>query len=183
MGKFAKQAELVAADLTRLFNRNIRLSLRAGIAAAIHNTVQDSSNAAYHWMVAESSKSRPGNRREGTLRDLRQTKGVRGPARPKTGPVGFRGDLGANRYATLNYVRSRETAQVIDKYVVGRTPSGKFYFYNPLLMGGSSPDYSAEVMSEYQSNADVETAGEEAVAATLAAFERYANKGKLRIGR
>ena len=183
MGKFAKQADLVVADLSRLFNRNIRLSLRAGIAAAINNTVHDSSNAAYHWMVAEASKSRPGNRREGTLRDLRQTKGVRGPARPKTGPVGFRGDAGSHRYETLNYVRSRETANVIDKYVVGRTPSGKFYFYNPLLMGGASPDYPSQDMEEYQFNADVEFAGEEAVAATIAAFERYASKGKLRMGR
>ena len=180
MGKFAKYANAKALELSHLFNRSIRLSLRAGIAAAINNTNQDSSNAAYHWLVAEASKSRPGQRREGTLRDLRQTKGVRGEARAKTGPIGFRGDRGSNAYATLNYVRSRETAQVIDKYVVGRTPSGKFYFYNPLLEGKSSPDYAGQDIQDYQFNADIEFAGEQAVSATIEAADRYLRAGLAR---
>lgn len=185
MGKFKRQADLLIADIYGLYNRSLRLALRAAVRAAVDATKHDSSNAAYHWMIGERQYSRPASRREGLVRDLRARKGGRwtlqgrSSARPGSGTVGAKGDAGRRAYATQIAVVRRES-EVIDKYVVGRSPSREFYLYHGLidgrLEGGAS---GAEV---YKNRANIEAAGEAGRAAFKAAMERYMSEGQVRKG-
>lgn len=177
-GKFEKKFMNSAMDIGRIYNRSIRSALAAGIAAAVRETHQDSSNAAYHWMVAERSRSRPGSRARGTVRDLRATKGVRGPARSGTPPVGLRGDGGRNAYRTLLAVRNREREEVIDKMVAGRNVSGRYYFYHGLI--DNRTDLSPEAAAKYKSRAKLARAGKAAVKAVKEVFYREVEKGNVR---
>lgn len=176
MGKFRNQMREFSADISQLLNRNMQRALRAGIAEAVRKTRHDSSNAAYHWMVVPDG---PAPRRAYTsIRDLRQTKGVRGPQRRRSGTVGLRGAGGANKGATIGHVRRREDEVVIRRAISGRKPPGKFHFYHALLsMKSAMPTGDLE---QYRKNADIEAAGEAAVAATLEAFKRYMAQGKVR---
>lgn len=132
-GKFSKQAVKFEVDLGALFNRAIRQALLAGLAMAISNTKQDSSNAAAHWTIKARGQTRGGGRAWTKLRDLRQTN-----TRKKTPPVGRRRDAGINAMATLSVVRDRELKDVIDKFVAGRKPSTVFSFFSPI---DESSDY------------------------------------------
>lgn len=176
-GKFQKQFANATGDISAMFNRSIRAALTAGIVAAVRETNHDSSNAGFHWMVAERSRSRPGNRALGTVKDLRATKGVRGPARPGVPPVGFQGDRGTNFNRTINAVRSRERAEVIDKVVTGRNVSGNYYFYHGLANGKSN----VEKPDEYYDRANIEAAGNAAVKAVMERFFQEVARGNVRM--
>ena len=177
-GKFQKQFTNATGDISALFNRSIRSALAAGIEAAVRNTIHDSSNAGYHWMVAERSRSRPGNRALGTVKDLRQTKGVRGPARGQTGTIGFQGDRGAHRNQTVISARMREREEVLDKMVSGRNVRGNYYFYHGLLSGKSD----IENPKEYARRANLEAAGLAAIKAVRERFNQEVARGNVRVG-
>lgn len=138
MGKFSKAATKFETDLGALFNRAIRQALLAGLAMAISNTKQDSSNAAAHWTIKAKGRTRSSGRAWTKLRDLRETS-----TRKRTPPVGRRRDGGSNAAATLAFVRQREMREVIDKFVAGRQPATVFSFFNPVDEG-----------SEYGQNLD-----------------------------
>lgn len=179
MGKYSSKADLMAENISAVFNRAMRLSLRAGIAAAVNATVHDSSNAAYHWMVAAVGKSRPASRTLGNLRDLRYTKGVIGEARPKQGTVGLNGAGGRNKNATINAVRTRETVEVINRVIAGRNPPGRFYLYNALYER-RSVEYTEKELKAYAINTRIDKAGEAGVKAISEAFDRYLKNGMMR---
>jgi hypothetical protein len=164
MGKFAKQAEQLTLDLSALFSRSIRRALLAGLNMAVHTTKHDSSNAAAHWLIASKNRSRPGSRTWGKLRDLRATS-----TRPATPPVGKRRSYGINQIATERFVRDRELRQVVDMFVVGRSPETIFYFYNAI-----------EPNSEYGQNAEIDAAAEAAVQEVARQFQNAIAAGQVR---
>lgn len=180
--KFSKLATSVGFDLAHLFNRAIKQSLIAGINAATLATVHDSSNAAVHWMVAGASgrTSKPWARALGSLKDLRGTlgrKGKRTGRRPVL-PVGYRGDDGANKDVAVKFVTLRERGEVIDRLVAGRNPETRFKFYHALAEGRFSEAYSAEEVGRYRNSANIDEAGNAAVAAALQAAERAVLAGQ-----
>lgn len=162
-GKFAKQVDAYTADLKELFGRAIRQALMAGLVAAVKATEHDSSNAAAHWMIG-SRTSPPGRRKFGKLRDLRGTH-----ERPATPPVGKRRTYGAQKSATLKFVRERELQQVVDKLVQGRNPETLFYFFNAVAEG-----------SDYGQNAKIEEAAMQAMQAVRRIFDKRIEAGKVR---
>lgn len=166
MGKFSKQAAKFEVDLGALFNRAIRQALLAGLAMAISNTKQDSSNAAAHWTIKAKGQARSSGRAWTKLRDLRQTN-----SRKKTPPVGHRRDGGINASAALSIVRERELKDVIDKFVAGRKPSTVFSFFNPIEEG-----------SEYGKNLDgtLSAAGNAAVEEVHRIFQNRIAAGQAR---
>lgn len=168
---FTKEADQFNEALGQLFNRAIRSALLAGLLAATKFTRHDSSNAAVHWMLAgaDGRKSRPWQRKLGRIQDLRGTKGVRGPAREPVPPVGYRDDEGKNASAASAFVRDRETQEVLDRLVVGRSAETRFYFYSAV---GED--------EEYAENAQISEAGEAAVARTLEVAERHIAAGNVR---
>lgn len=163
-GKFAKAADRFSTDLGELFNRGIRQGLLAGLSEALRETVHDSSNAAVHWQLAAKGRSRPASRRFGQLRDLRGNK-----SRPGIPPVGRRGDNGINAGATERFVREREIRDVIEKMVAGRRPATVFYFHHPLQPGW-----------RYAENANIEAAGQAAVARTIQVIQNRIAAGQAR---
>lgn len=186
MGKFKRQADLMIEDIYGLFNRALRLSLRAAVRAAVDATHHDSSNAAYHWLIGERQYSRPASRREGLVRDLRARKGGRwtlagkSAARPGVGTVGAKGDAGRRAYATQIHVVRRES-EVIDKYVMGRSPSRQFYLYHGLIDGRLEGGAGGAAI--YKNRANIDAAGAAGRAAFTAAMERYMRDGQVRRGR
>lgn len=179
MGKFSRDAEILVQDMGRVFNQALRRSLAAAVRAAAENTNHDSSNAAYHWLIGEKTKSRPASRRLGTVRDLRgrvggkkTRQGSSKKRRPK-GTVGYRGDGGRNRYKTNNAVVSRGKV-IIEKYVSGRDPSREFVLYHGLLDGKTEDGINA---GKYRDNANID----EAAKAGAEAFYEHMNRA-LRAG-
>lgn len=162
--KFARMADQVSLDIGALFNRAIRQALLAGLVMAVHNTKQDSSNAAVHWMIAAEGRSRPTTRRFGRLRDLRET-----ASKPATPPVGKRGDGGRNAAMTQRFVRDKELREVIEKMVAGRDPAKVFYFFNAL-----DPNW------RYGENANIAAAGKSAVEEVRRIFENRMAAGQVR---
>lgn len=154
--EFRKQAEELNEYLSQLFSRSIQSGLLKGLEAAVRATVQDSGQAATHWMIAgaDAKSSRPWQRRLGKLTYLRGT-----PQRAPIAPVGYRGDAGRNEEAVVKFVRARELEEVLKKLVAGRRPEFRFFFYNAV----------ADV-NNYRENANILAAGQEAIDATL----RYA---------
>lgn len=184
-GKFEKQADLLMQDIENLFNRQLRRSLRAALRAAIRTTEQDSSNAAAHWMIAENRYSRPRQRAEGTVRDLRGRKGgrkvsggVTSPSPGKNG-VGLRGDKGKNRTQVLNTVMAREEGAVISRYAKGSKPARVYTLFHGTIEGLGVP-YSASALAQYAARANIQAAGEAGVAAFMEAMTRYTAEGKVR---
>lgn len=171
MGKFAAQAERISLNLDRLTNRALRRALRAGLREAVDSTNQDSSNAATHWLLAEGSKSRPGNRAMGTVRDLRETvsEGKKHPA------VGKRRDGGSNSAAAAREVLGREDQEVLRRYVHGRTRSTNFYLYHGLPQKSDLGESSNA--QQYASNANIREAGLAGARAARRAFFEYLKKG------
>jgi hypothetical protein len=163
-GKFAKAADRFSTDLGELFNRSIRQALLSGLAIAIRTTIHDSSNAAVHWQLAAKGRSRPASRRFGKLRDLRGTN-----SRPGVPPVGRRGDHGINAAGTERFVREREIKEVIDKLIVGRRPATVFYFHHPL-----------EEDWRYAQNANIQEAGQAAIAETSRVLQNRIAAGQAR---
>lgn len=163
-GKFAKQTAQFSVGLGELFNRSIRQALLAGLSMAVASTKHDSSNAAVHWLIAAKSKSRPGARRYGKLRDLRATSD-----KPGVPPVGKRRSFGAQEAAAYRFVRERELKEVIDKLVIGRRPVVDFYFYTAIEEG-----------SEYYNNAEIEKAGKAAVGETARIYQNRIAAGQAR---
>jgi hypothetical protein len=157
MGKFGQFTAAYADGIEQLINRAMRRGLLKGLEAAVENTTHDSSNAAYHWLLA-ASRSRPGMRAEGQLTDRR---GI--------APVGKRGDKGQRRHAVASAVRQRETQKVLDKFLVGRKPDAKWGFYNAVLSDET-----------YAGNANIEEAGEAALEAVALAIEDEITKGNAR---
>ena len=164
--KFQAEGERLGQYVGQLFNRAIRSALLEGLQAAVKSTKHDSSNAAAHWMLAgaDGGKSRPWQRRLGTIQDMRGTK-----SRSPTPPVGYKGDGGSNSAETVRFVRERELKEVLDKLVKGHNPEFRFYFYN--AVGGDD---------KYSANASIETAGGEAVNRTLLAAARRIIAGNTR---
>ena len=154
--EFKKQAEELNEYVAKLFSRAIQTGLLKGLEAAVRATVQDSGQAATHWMLAgaNGSTSRPWQRKLSKLTYLRGTK-----SRAPVAPVGYRGDGGAHENEVVKFVRARELEEVLKKLISGRTPEFKFFFYNAV----------ADV-NNYRQNANILAAGQEAIDATL----RYA---------
>lgn len=163
-GKFSKQAEQFNLDLGLLFSRSIRMALLAGLVMAVRTTKHDSSNAAAHWLLAaRSSRSRPGQRKWGKLRDLRERAGISNP------PVGKRDSKGKNAALTERFVRDRELKEVLDKLVSGRRPETVFYFFNAI-----PADW------HYGENANIEEAGAAAMAEVRRVFDMRIAAGQAR---
>lgn len=163
-GKFRKLTDTMSVDLGALFSRAIRQALLAGVVMAVNRTHQDSSNAAAHWMIASTTRSRPASRRFGKLRDLRGNK-----SRAGTPPVGRRGDRGTNASEVMRFVRDKELREVVDKLVSGRDPDTVFYFFNPL-----DPTW------RYGKNADIAAAGAAAVQEVKRIFDMRVAAGNVR---
>lgn len=153
-GKFAKEASRFNLDLGALFNRSIRAALLAGLEVAVKSTYHDSSNAAVHWAILAVGSRIGRGRKIGRINDFRGTN-----SRSPVLPVGYRDDAGENAVVTLRYVRDRELREVVDRLVAGRHPSTKFFFNHPL-----------ETDSVYAARADIEQAGQSALAATEKVF-------------
>ena len=182
-GKFSKQADDLNDKLATLLNRAVKRAVVAGINAAAAATVHDSSNAAVHWMVgvAQGRSGRPASRSLGKLKDLRGTLGRRKKGALKVGrrpvlPVGYRGDEGVNKDLAVKFVTLRERSEVIDKLVVGRNPPTKFYFYHALAEGRAGT-LTAEEADRYRKSAEIDAAGNAAVAAAIRAAEAAVTAG------
>lgn len=166
MGNFSKEAAKFEVDLGALFNRAIRQALVAGLATAVRETKQDSSNAAAHWTIKVKGASRTAGRAWTRLRDMRHTKD-----RKRTAPVGKRRDLGIHRTEAVTVVRDRELKDVIDKFVAGRKPSTLFSFFNPI-----------DLESDYGKNLEgsLTTAGNAAVEEVQRIFQNRMAAGQTR---
>ena len=175
--KWATAAQRFEEDLGQLFNRAIRTALAKGLAMAVLKTVSsgagidktgagkhDSSNAAAHWTIKAKGKQRTAGRAWTRLRDLRYTKD-----RKRTPPIGKRRDRGKNRLATVAFVRRREQQDVIDKFVLGRSPSTVFTFFNPIEDG-----------TDYAKYVELTKAGEEAVKEVHRVLKNRLEAGKVR---
>lgn len=162
-GKFSRQADQFTLYIGELFNRSMRKALRNGLETAVRETKHDSSNAGYHWLLA-AKQSRPASRKEGQLKDLRETKD-----RPRTPPVGKRRAGGAHKEETVTFVLNRETEKTLGKYLAGRRPAALWSFYT-----------SVGTNEIYAENAQVEAAGTAAVAKVVEVMEAEIKKGNAR---
>lgn len=187
-GKFREQADDMNFSLSMLQNSAIKKAMAAGVRAAVitdtggPSTVQDSSNAAVHWVVVPD-KGTPRAPWK-TMRDLRARLGRgkkrKGKRPPKVAVVGHRGSNHGNGRGTdaralaavAKYLAARERREVLDRVVVGRLdPVRKFYFYNAIESGVFGKKGEDGAYDDYAENANLEAAGNAAVAAALKAAE------------
>lgn len=161
--KFSNYTDQLADEITQLYVGSIRKGIEEGFKSAVENTVQDSSNAAVHWMIGVQGKGSTHGRKFGQLGDFR---GGRDPL------VGERGD---NRDSTslaasvVGSIVEREVKTVLNTYVKGQRPELNFYFYNAVA---SNP--------KYDFNAMVTEAGKQGVKDAQAYFEREVKLGNTR---
>lgn len=163
-----------------MFVGAIREGLSQGFKEAVNSTVQDSSNAAVHWMVGVTGRSESSGRKLGKKEniDLRNTK-ERGQLHPL---IGFRGD---NRdgtsvaLAVQKDVLDREIRTIINKYAAGQKPETKFYLYNTI--GGST--VSEGNSPSYAESANIQQAGEAGVTRIREVFSREIQLGNVRRNR
>lgn len=152
--KFAAQADQLAETITQLFVASIRKGITDGLRMAVQTTRHDSSNAAAHWMVGFGSQNIYG-RKYGKLSDLR---------RGKDPLVGSKGDKRTDRGMTADVnkaIVAREVETAIEKYARGQKPELSYYYYN-----------AAASNDRYATNAKIKEAGKQAVAESVASFNR-----------
>lgn len=167
-GKFTRYAEAFGGEVGLFFNRGIATTLRTGIQVAVMATKQDSSLAAYHWMVVpKGGQFRPGNRR------ISKFQYVRG--RP---PVGEKGDKGKNREAVKKHVTNRELEKVIRRAVKAKVPVYAFYNDTPQFTDDVDPDDASA--SSYRSNAKIDQAMKQAYSEMNDKFKAYIARGNIR---
>ena len=117
--------ERMGADLSDLFNRNIRETVKAGVRALVANTQHDSSRAAYHWVVIPNKGSvNPGSWKQMTFDPMYH--------RP---PVGGPGDKGKNKQMVIREVVQRESSRAIDKTVKGRKGQASVFTFQNNVPG------------------------------------------------
>lgn len=166
--KFSIAAEDLNSTIKYMFVGAIRRGVTEGFDVAVRFTRQDSSNAATHWLIGVQGKSNAASRVLGKPSDLRATKsgGVKHPL------VGYRGehrtDSGASA-AISDAIVEREVNTIINVYAKGISPETGFYYFNALGESG-----------EYAENADINFAGEQALAAAVAVFEREMSVANVR---
>lgn len=161
--KFAQQADLLAESVNQLFVAAVRRGIMKGFQAAVENTVQDSSNAAAHWMIGVRGKGNVYGRKFGSLKDLR------GKGDAIVGSQGDKRDSTAAASAAVEAIVSRELDTVVNRYVRGQTPALEFFYYNAV----ASDD-------KYDKRAGVSDAGTYAVTEAMAQFEREIRLGNTR---
>lgn len=152
----------------------VREGVKAGLEAAIEETYQDSSNAAYQWYVGfsipEGVSVHPARTAAGRgPHDYR--KSVNGAPLRHTyapSPVGHRRANGKFRAAVHAAVITREWEETISQ-IKGSYAPRNLYFYN-----------SANNNEKYAFNANLESAGAAALSASKAAFEGYMQNSKTR---
>lgn len=155
----------------------IRTGLEEGFEATLNyveNTAkgssQDSGNATFHWMIGIDGTTRPGARKKGTLRDLRETSEGR-----KHPLIGKRRDqIGKNSQlvkALIQDVLSEELKDVIRKHVVGQKPPLKYSFYNAV---------ASATEDDYDKHAAIAAAGSVGLTTAVEYFEKEIAKGNIR---
>lgn len=177
MTTFKAQADRIAEDVRGLFNRSLRKALAVAVEQASRETHQDSSNAAFHWLVADANSGRPGARRFGKVRDLRST-----DLRAGTPPVGRPRDHRTSEGKTGEIdkvvravgARARGT---LEKDVAGRTPSRQYVLYHGLSSGNAEGVGNA---SDYEAHAGITAAGRAGMKAFEEVMEREFNRGNVR---
>lgn len=117
--KWEKYVDQFGLDLSMMFNRTIRETLKSGVRALVANTHHDSSRAANHWVVIPNrGKINRGSWKEMTFNPTyRQF------------PVGKIGDQGKNRQQTIDHVVERESRRSIDRTVRGRTGQASVFVF------------------------------------------------------
>lgn len=164
--KFAAQADELAASIELMFVAAIREGITRGFREAVANTVQDSSNAAAHWMIGIEGRGNIYSRKFGKLVDLR------GQGHSLVGKRGDNRGSGALAESVINAVIEREVQSVINKYVKGQRPELGFFFYNAVASD-----------EEYDYNALVSEAGRYGVEFAQKYFEREIALGNVRRNR
>lgn len=175
--KFEFAAKDIAEQMRWIAIAAIREGVKAGLEAAIEETHQDSSNAAYQWYVGfyipEGTSVHPARTAAGRgPHDYR--KGVNGsPLRHAyaPSPVGHRRANGKFRAAVHAAVVAREWEDSISN-IRGSYAPKTLYFYN-----------SVNNNEDYASNASIESAGAAALRASKAAFEGYMESNRRKVGR
>lgn len=168
--KFQMQGAMIAEEMKFLAIAAIRESISAGLEKAVARTFNDSSNAATHWQVGFNS-SQGGGRRPAATKlgkgplDFRPRKLGGAPKHTLDGSEKHVTYRGSNRIftppAVLNAVLEREINSAISKISGSYAPTN-IYFFNSV--GNVSP---------YAKAAQLEYAGQAAIAETLQAFEYY----------
>lgn len=172
--KFEMAAKDIAEQMRWIAIAAVREGVKAGLDAAIENTYQDSSNAAYQWYVGfsipEGVSVHPARTAAGRgPHDYR--KGVNGAPTRRTyapSPVGHRRANGKFRSAVHAAVITREWDESISQ-IKGSYAPRNLYFYNSV---NSNEDYAI--------NANIEAGGTAALVAAKSAFEEYMSSSEHR---
>lgn len=156
----------MADSIERMFVSAIREGITRGFEQAVENTIQDSSNAATHWMVGVEGKGNIYSRKYGKLRDLR------GGKDPLVGNKGDGRGSGAVAASVVKAVVDREVSTVLKRYAQGQKPELGFYFYNAVASD-----------SKYDFNTLVSDAGQYGIEYAKAYFDREIELGNTRRNR
>lgn len=165
-------ADRLGADLSELFNENIRETVKAGIRAVAVNTVQDSGRAAFHWVVIPNrGRVNPGAWKELTFN----------PAYGRP-PIGRIGDQGRNSQQVIEAVVSRESRRAIDATVKGRQGQATSFLFQSNVPGKQTdPEWGRpDPESNYRINAGLKEAKEAGLTQMRARWEQQLAKGNVR---
>lgn len=132
--KFKLYANKYYEEIRQHYVESVREALKRAIEVAVRNTVHDSSQAGAYWMIGLEGFTDPKNRTPTSLGGTGFLYLLHGE-----GPVGQKGDGGANYLDTVSTVVDRETQQVIDKYITGQVFPTKVFFYNKVTIMDGSP--------------------------------------------
>lgn len=160
-----------AKEITNLLKwqtvASLREAVKEGLDVALYHTVQDSSNAAFHWQVGISPRiAVPASTALG-----RRVNNFKGGG----GPVGERGDRGASRNAVRAAVMQREIEEIVNQRIKGNNPPTAIYLYNVVGELSKTPPSGLP----YSVNANIEIAGSLAVRAMVERFSENFKQGKV----
>lgn len=186
MGRYSSKLHKLADAIESQTNRTVKDVLKYCLDVAVRSTVNDSSNAAVHWVLVPDGQ-RPRSPWL-TGRDLRlkggakRRKAIRHRLFSRTGPgvVGKRREHRSVKNPNMvervsSYVRERENKEVLSNFVKGRsTAVKKFTLYNAILAGKmgetikTKEDYARHANLEYAAT-NAKTAAEQRLAMLLSA--------------
>lgn len=175
MGRHSTKIAKLTEELERQTNKIVKDVLKYCLDVAVRSTVNDSSNAAAHWVLVPDG-SRPRSPWF-TGRDLRlkggakRRKAIRHRLFTKAGPgvVGKRREHRSKQNPVMvqkvsAYVRERENKEVLLEYVKGRsTAVKKFTLYNAILANNMGT--TIKTKEDYAQRANLANAAKEAVSA------------------
>lgn len=160
------QANKIAELMKWQLISSLREAIKEGLDVAMYHTVQDSSNAAYHWQVGLSPRlSVPAATKLG-----RSMGDYRGQS-----PVGVRGAGGSHRNSVRAAVIQREIDGVVNTKVKGNHPPTAIYLYN--IVGDMTGDPGNGL--PYSVNANIQAAGTAAINAMISRFHENYKQGKV----